>query len=137
MDIGRPSSVRVEPQAIWSGGAHRWYSASGKPKSHLPMSTCSMGTSMTWLKADCERTRSLRMLSVMRTPGRKSGWRRKCLPALAAARGTDAGIQCLKPLFRLDFDLAWQALQLQSVRRRHRLSRRSLTGQQQDLADAL
>ncbi|MGW2523760.1 hypothetical protein ACWC09_43615 [Streptomyces sp. NPDC001617] len=63
IDIRRPSSVVVEPAAMWSGGAHRWYSASGREKSQLAMSILSMGAWMVWLYDELDRTRSVRTSS--------------------------------------------------------------------------
>jgi hypothetical protein len=49
IDMGMPSSVDVVPQAMWSGGQQRRYSASGNLKSHPAISTFSIGALMTWL----------------------------------------------------------------------------------------
>src|SRR6516164_6293852 len=65
IDIGRPSSVVVVPAAIWSGGAQRWYSASGRCSSQSAMSTRSIGAWIVALFSVSTSTMSVRMSVVV------------------------------------------------------------------------
>src|SRR6516164_2830983 len=65
IDIGRPSSVVVVPAAIWSGGAQRWYSASGRCSSQSAMSTRSTGAWIVAVFLDSTSTMSVRMSVVV------------------------------------------------------------------------
>src|SRR5216683_3745021 len=51
IDIRRPSSVLVAAAAMWAG-EHRWYSASGRVKSHVGISTNSIGALMVAVQLD-------------------------------------------------------------------------------------